>query len=269
MSKRRILLIILFSLLSNLILLNFFITMNMIYAKGESYARIKTSNSYLYKSSQLNESIDNKICLLPETYFVKILNNYNSTFYQAEFNNLTGFVKKIDVTLINEIPQKPYPTNIYFNTKSNTSCFLRSSPKVKVVVDNVLKTIPSGTTNLKFYGKTLGEEAVDMQGTIWYLTEYEGELGYVHSFYVSTYLSLPTNTEQVTFRNTLEDFVPNPLTNTQSAIIIIIISMPVIVILVLLYKPRHETVKIKNKITTHKEKIDTSADTNYFNDPEL
>ena len=204
----------------------------VIYAKPPMYAQIKNSNTYLYKSAESNQ---NKWCLIEKSYFVKLISNYNNDYYKAEYNGLTGFVLKADIQLINETPSVPYPIAT-FNTPNN--CYLRKSPKVKDVIDNTICVIPAGSKKLKYIGKIIGEEAVDFKGSIWYLTEYEDNIGYVYSGYTSNVSIISENIEQVSIYtgNTFEKV--NPLTNIDCVVIIILTLLPTLLILYMLYKPK-------------------------------
>ena len=203
-----------------------------IYAKPPMYAQIKNSNTYLYKSAESNQ---NKWCLIEKSYFVKLISNYNNDYYKAEYNGLTGFVLKADIQLINETPSVPYPIAT-FNTPNN--CYLRKSPKVKDVIDNTICVIPAGSKKLKYIGKIIGEEAVDFKGSIWYLTEYEDNIGYVYSGYTSNVSIISENIEHVSIYtgNTFEKV--NPLTNIDCVVIIILTLLPTLLILYMLYKPK-------------------------------
>ena len=218
-------------------------------ATTAKYAQIKNSNTYLYKSAELSFT-NNKWCIIENSYFVKILQNYNAQFYKVEYNGIVGFVQKNEIQLVNEIPNTPYPNTIKFNI-GKTSCYMRSNPKTKDVTDNTLKIIPANTKNLKFIGKIIGEEAIDFNGSIWYLTEYDGEVGYVYSGYTNSISSVLKNVEKVS-NFTGSDFSKvNPLTNLQCIIIILLTLIPTLIILYLLYTPK----KLK-KIKTNPKNID-------------
>lgn len=269
MKKNITVIVILIALLSAITFVNYNAISMPAHASGEVYARVKYNNTYLYKSAAINENTENKWCLLPETFFVKVLNNINDQFYKAEFLSIVGYVKKMDVNLVNEIPKNPYPSKTTFATKSNTSCYLRSSPKISGAISNVVATLPASTNNLEFLGKIIGEEAIDLQGTIWYLTKYNDTYGYIYSYYTNTFIANQINSEQVTLKISLDNSTLNPLTNPESAFLIFLILIPVIVVLTLLYKPKKQRKPLHTVSTAHKEKIDVSKENNYFNDPEL
>ncbi len=141
---------------------------------------------------------------------------------------------------------------------------MRSLPKTKDITDNTLKVIPANTKNLKFIGKIVGEEAIDFKGSIWYLTEYDGEVGYVYSGYTNSISAVSKNIEKVT-NFTGSDFTKiNPLTNFQCIIIILLTLIPTLIILYLLYVPK----KLK-KIKTNPKNIDKNISNLEFFDENL
>ncbi|MBR2468294.1 MAG: hypothetical protein IKB42_04565 [Clostridia bacterium] len=216
-------------------------------AKTPEFAQIKNSNTYLYKSAEFNSN-QNRWCILEKSYFVKILNNYNNDCYKVEYNGLTGFVLKKDIQLINEIPNTPYPTNTTF-TISGNGCYMRTSPQIKNVVDNTICVVPSNT-KLNYIGKIIGEEAVDLKGSVWYLTNYNGNYGYIYSGYTKSITPILANMENVTIYKGDDFSKINPLTNIECIVIIVLTLMPCIVILYLLYKPRKfKNINIKPKNT--------------------
>lgn len=247
MRYKKLLLIMLISCfcLQMLFAKQFFVSAN---SQIETYARITNNTTYLYKTATENENVENKLCLLAQTFFVKVLTNYNENFYKVQYSNLTGYVKKQEVQLVNEIPKTPYPSLQTITIKNNVSCYLRSTPKVKGAISNIITIIPSGA-NVTYIGKIIGEEAIDLQGNIWYLVKYNDNLGYIYSFYSNTFLPTQTNNEVTTLKLSAPSTTLNPLSNTTSIIIIVAILLPLVLILFLLYKPTAKFEPKKPKIS--------------------
>ena len=231
--------VLFFSLITILL---FPLTQIKVNAFTPNFAQIKNSSTYIYKSAELNESVSNKWCLVENTYFVKILNNFNDVFYKVEYNGIIGYVKKDHIMLVNEIPLNPYPNNITFNINNNSSCYLRSSPRIKETFNNTICSIDAGTKNLKYIGKIIGEEAIDFNGTIWYLTEYNGNLGYIYGAYTNSVNNIASNTEQITMFSGYDFSKVNPLTNPTCLFIIVITLIPCLIILFLIYLPRNKSI---------------------------
>jgi len=210
-----------------------------------SYARIVNSTTHLYRTPTLNSGVENRWCILQRTFFVRVLNTFNEHFYKVEYMGVIGYVRINEVQLVNETPINPFPSNITFNIRNNTSVNLRHTPRVRPATSNILGVIPMGTTNLEFIGRIIGEEAVDFQGTIWYLTRFNGTLGFVYSYFSDTFIPEPINNEITTSRLITGNGSLTPLTNTQNLIYIVAMLIPVGVVLFLLYKPRKTRSKIK------------------------
>lgn len=206
----------------------------------EKYARAINSTN-LYKLTSDNE-LGNIICVVEKTYFVQILSETGDLF-KVNYNGVSGYVKKNDVKEITSKPSTPYPYNIKLTIGSD--CNLRSSPTTKSQVSNILNTLRSGETNLEFVGRVYADEAIDFGGTTWYLVNYLGEYGYVYNKYVKSISPIYENTENVTFASNQDNKIQNPITHTPSLILIIIMSIPLILILFILYLPRRNNKKQK------------------------
>jgi len=208
------------------------------------YGRVTSSYAYLYQSP--NQKInDNVICYLEESYFVEIVLDYNSDFYQANYNGINGFVLKKNIKKVLGTPTKPYPTT-NLTTISN-KCYLRSSPDSNA--NNIVAVVPENNTDLKYIGKIYGEEAIDYRGNLWYLVDFYGVKGYIYNQYVASIEPISINLE------VLDEFsqitsTPSPLSNTDCAIVIAILSIPVIIIIIVMYKkPKpSKTAKTTKKI---------------------
>ena len=61
-----------------------------IYASGEFYGRILSTNIYLYSSPSSSDDNQNQIFMLPITYFVKLLGDENDLYYKAEYKGIFG-----------------------------------------------------------------------------------------------------------------------------------------------------------------------------------
>ena len=205
------------------------------------YARIQTSSN-LYSDASENSST---VCIAEKTYFVQILNE-TSQMYKVNYNGISGYIKKNDVKEITSTPNTPYPKNI--KLKIGNDCNLRSSPTTKTQISNVLNTIKAGETNIEFIGRIFADEAIDFGGTTWYLVKYLGEYGYIYNKYVQTITPIYENNESVNYVENTNNSIQNPITHTPSILLIIIMSIPLLIILIILYAPK------KFKTRTKKQK---------------
>lgn len=243
-----------------ILIINFNFT--ICYSNSTTYARINKNNQYLYKTPSSVETYDNIICFLENTYFVEILNKFDS-FYQVNYNNLIGYVKFSSVSLVLTAPQSPYPTANIKTVESN--CNLRSTPEVLNKPSNTLTIIPANSTNIIYYGKIYGDEAIDFSGNTWYYVNYMGVSGYVYSSYIKNISSIYPNIEEINYINSLStDIEINPLSNPSCVIIIILISLPALFIVYFLYKSPKVKIKKKNSQKTKFENIEKDFDEDYL-----
>ena len=212
------------------------------------YARIEHT-TYIYKTTSLENTFDNIICIGEESYFVEIIVEYDEC-YRVNYNQISGFVKKNDVKEINNTPFTPYPTNITISIGNN--CNLRSTPTTQTNTTNIISTIYSKESEITFIGRVFGEEAIDFGGNTWYYVKHNNQYGYIYNKYVSSISPIYYNTEKVSYLTKQEIPTLNPITHTPSIILIIILAIPLIVTLIIFYIPP----KSKIKQTRTKETIE-------------
>lgn len=241
---------------------------NTAYASS-NYAQIINSGCYLYKSANIKTSITNVWCEIENTYFVELLTDYNDNFYKANYNSIIGFIKKIDIKKVTSTPYSPYPSGINVEIKDSGGCYLRSSPESKIIENNVITTLSKGESNILFIGKIDGDESIDLKGNLWYLVKFGNNIGYIYSDYVKSKVTLFPNIEQMTYvDNSTYSTLLNPLTNKTTLAIVIIILCPTFIILILLFKPRKITAKVR-KHGHELKQIDIKEVTDLYNDIDL
>lgn len=219
----------------------------LVFANTKKYARALDENIYLYRLSTSDNSLSNIICIVEKSYFVEILSD-NVDNYKVNYNGIIGYIKKEDVVPVSNIPTTPYPSNIQLTIGSN--CNLRSTPTTKAYTSNIITTLYSGETNLQFIGRVFSEEVIDFGGTTWYYVSYNGERGYVYNKYIKSISPIYLNQEE-TYTIVENEFVTtNPLNNTNSIVIMLILFLPCLCILFILYYPRkHKHISASN--TSH------------------
>ncbi len=205
------------------------------------YARIENTTE-IFKNNSEDITIDNIICLAEKTYFVEIISDYEN-FYKVGYNGITGYIKKIDVREVSSTPITPYPYNIQLTINSN--CNLRSTPTTKSTTSNVISTLYAGTNNITFIGRVSGEEAIDFGGNTWYYILYQGQYGYVYNNYIKSITPIYPNNETFTYAEPVSNKITNPITNTPTLIIVIILAIPLLVVLFILYLPYKPRTKSK------------------------
>ena len=197
----------------------------------DTFARITSNHAYLYMSAK-NTIENNVLCFLEDTYFVEITLNYNEEFYKVIYNGISGYAKKNDVILVSGTPKNPYPS---CKIKTiNNKCYLRRTPKVND--ENIVTVIPENCQDLNYIGKVYGEEAIDYQGGLWYLVSYFGVQGYIYSKYIASISSIAINSENINELESISTLNPTPLSNIECAIIVVILTIPILFIVIMMYR---------------------------------
>ncbi len=219
------------------------------------YARIMYDDVYLYKEPSLEN--DNIYFSLPKSYFVKLIDNYDSTFYIAEYRDFTGFVKKSEIKAVAQIPANPYLKDMNFRVYAELSQDLRSEPTSISGTSRIVANIPLLSENLVYYGYTKGESKIAGRTDVWYYCKYQGSqdyYGYVYSDFCDKFSisNIPPNTENLTyidnptFEKLEKVYKTLPSKSNNIAIIVLILSFPALIFLYLILK--------NSKIFSHSEK---------------
>lgn len=205
---------------------------------SSKFARIIETTT-VYKNPSNSEDISNIYCLAEKTYFVKILSEFED-FYEVEYNEIIGYVKKNDVKEITNTPSTPYPYNIKLTL--NSPCNLRKNPTTKTS-NNIITSLQMNESNFTFIGRVFADEAIDFGGSTWYLVKYNGEYGYIYNKYVKSISPIYDNTENVVYADKLSTNIQNPITSTPTIIIVLLLLLPCLLILAILYLPRKQKTK--------------------------
>lgn len=214
-------------------------------ASTSGYALVKQNNCYFYRYTLDNPAVNNKYFLLEKSYYVKVLENADENYYKAEYNGISGYVKKTDIEFVEEVPESPFLSEITFDVYSASSVEIRNEPSTQNGIGSVITTLASGYKNLTYYGKIAGEESIKGLGNIWFYCSFEtpdGDqiFGYIYSPLTVNLSPINENTEQLT-PVSVTDYVPlNSLLylnlSTKNLIIIALI-VPTLYIAYLFVKP--------------------------------
>ena len=137
------------------------------------YATVLTNDCYFYSSP----NYEDKVFLLEESYFVKVLEVYDPVFFKVQYLEFEGFVEKSKINFVEEFPKEPYLVGITFDIYDMGNVCLRSTPETLENDSNIVCTIKKSTKNLTYYGKCAGEEAIKGLGNIWYYSAFQDEYG--------------------------------------------------------------------------------------------
>lgn len=205
-----------------------------------SYAKIVKPETFLYKmqGSTIKESY-----ILPETYFVLLLSNYNENYYKVMYRDEEGFVLKDDVMPVNENVSTPYLDSKTFTPFVNEGKMVYRTPNnsSSEIVSQVDLYSP-----ISFYGYTFGT-SIPGGNNIWYYgRSASGLKGYFYSNFCNQFdlNNLPKNEETVTKKDNVyfEDdstymySLVNPSITLKITLILSIV-VPTLILIFLIFKP--------------------------------
>lgn len=227
--------------------------LSFVYADSSSeYLRIVSSNTFLYRTANIDENYENLYFELPQTYFVKLIDSSNENFYKVEYSNLIGYVKKSEVIKVNGTPQQPYLNNVTFKLNGTANAVLFSQPNN---TSKYIGTIPFNAENILFWGKITGQNALPNLGNEWYYCTYtsfeQGIIsGYIYAPLTTLVSNIPENNENLsesTPANStpIQEILAPEIQKPSNIIIISILVIFALLILILLFKPNKKAKKAK------------------------
>ena len=243
-----------------------FFEVQSVSASSEQYCRIMTE-TYLYKSADNIQEMENVIFTLEETYFAKVQGEHND-FYEVSYNGVTGFVLKNDVMLINGTPVTPYPENITFDVNKSVSLIIRSSPNEN---GEYLGLLPYGAS-AEYIAQTTGQEMVKDLGNIWYYINYksleQGVIsGYIYAGLTANLTEIVPNTEEFSQATSggIEEIISPELLDVNNLLIILGLCVAGVILLLALLLPLRRSKREKEQIINKNQlTFDNKIDNNDF-----
>ena len=217
--------------------------------------------------------------VLPATYYVMLLEDQNELgLYKAKYKNQIGFVEAIKVQCVQFAPLNPYPQNINFRILASQSAELRSTPSRSEGLSNLICNLSLYETNFDYYGSITGEEVVAKRGTDWHYCAYKEnnnlKYGYVYAGLVDQFKTIYrqdidaypiTKHNWSTLYPSITDTSQNlqiNLPNSNQTLIIIAISIPILVLIIALFKPAKTTKTLKGATSNNVNKTSNSYSSN-------
>lgn len=199
------------------------------------YGKILTNNCMLLKTPNKIDDYTNSYFLLEQSYFVKVIEEYDN-YYYVNYLDISGYVNKKDIELTDSQISSPYLQNITFDIIKN--CFLYSEPKNN---ENSKAINLTKQSNIQYLGKIYGDELSKNSGNVWYYCKLENNnqiiYGYIHSSNTNNLSPITQNNEYyLKFVNKPEVNNLLSLNITNQTIIIITISLPILFLVFLLLK---------------------------------
>ena len=217
-----------------------------VYADSECYARVEFNQTYLYREPILDNSTSNTLFELPKTYFVKLIDRAGDDFYLANYNGISGYVKKDSVRAISGTPSSPYLTNISFRVYAEPSRDMRTYPSNDSNLSNQVVYIPLYSKNIEYLGSIKGQELILNRTNVWYYCKYTADkdyYGYVYSDFCDEMTPLYDNTEQFSYTDNptfLDVKESNEINHSKMlGLIIAIMSIPAVIFIVLILRGKH------------------------------
>ena len=135
------------------------------------YAKAK-ANCYLFKTSDITDaSYRNVEYIIPETYFVKILNDINDSVKKVQYNNKIGYVSSDSIFVVDFVPVMPSLDGVFFDISDGVGTHLRKSPTADDS-SNVIMVIPAGTKSVCYIASIIGTIPTGGSSNVWYYVTY-------------------------------------------------------------------------------------------------
>lgn len=246
----RKLLIILFCL----IIQPFNINVKKTFAKSETATYAKAlSFCTLYKTSSLDNDLSNIYFIIPESYFVVVLDNASNTSVKVQYDKYIGYVSPSTINVVTFIPKTKTLNNISFDIKDTSGTQIWNIPSSN---GKVLTTISASTKNINYIAAVFGEIPSGGESNLWFYISYTPEQnstnfyeGYVYSENITNLTEIVQNTETDTVNIVGTESVKSyKVSSLLKTIIIALISIPLIIFLsLILYKMVKIIIKNTNK----------------------
>lgn len=227
--------------------------------KPEYYAKVTSDDVNLYASpSSLSP---NALFEIPKSYFLIIMAE-KEDFYYARYNDVYGYVKKNQVSVMDGTPENPFYIQS-FRVFSLGGLPLYSKPSAEN--GSLVAEVPYLAENLLYYGKMSGQTLVPDKSSTWYFCKYTVDdnfyQGYLYSIFCDKIEEdIPLNNETFPiittplFPTDIEDGLSG-LSNTAKVLIVVGVSVPCAIILYLLIRPTLSRATLsKEKKTPFKRK---------------
>lgn len=226
----------------------FYNTLDFCYASEVVYYRVIDDNTYLYKTSALDDAQNNAYFKLPNTYFVKVINQIDENTAKVLYDDIEGFVNTSAMQKCYSTPTTPYPQDLTLNILDVCNVVMYQSASQESAYVGV---IPFNASNIKYFGSIQGTEAVENMGSVWHYVKYtsfeQGVLyGYVYAPLTNNLSLISANTESIIFEDpdtinaSTTPISAEEFKNSDSLFIIVGLLILAVILLYLLFKPNRK-----------------------------
>ena len=127
-------------------------------------------NCVLYKSKEMNNTVDDILFIVPETYFVNILEIVDKDFcYMVQYEKYIGYVNPATIIKSTFTPIVKSLNNITFDIKQSSGTQIWSAPSTKA---NIYTTLSAGVKNIRYIAFAKGDIPDGGESDIWYYVSY-------------------------------------------------------------------------------------------------
>lgn len=221
------------------------------------YAKVK-ANCYLFKTSDVTDaSYRNVEFIIPETYFVKVLDDVNSFVKKVQYNNKIGYVSADSIYVVDFVPVFPTLEGVYFDIPDDVGTHLRKQP-VAEDLSNVIMVIPAGTKSVSYVASIIGTIPTGGSSNIWYYVTYSPISdptsvyeGYVYSLKTINISKIVENVEgkkEVESEEMFDSEKGFDLNPSVKNVLIFVICIPIILVFILLLVNNKKVKNENNKI---------------------
>ena len=221
------------------------------YAEEDTYLLVERDNVSLYADTRKAPAL----FTLPRTYYVKLLEaNYDENYHRVEYNGVEGLVKISEVSAKTESGVRdPYYTAQNISAHISTHLYKRPS-----FSDNEDSGIVAYGLSLTYLGKIAGEKGTYGTST-WFAVLYSGNVYYIHAAMTENLdlleTSVPLHPNSAAAPSVQEGQSESDKTGNESGssvnivrvLLIVGMFVPIVIILVVLFRPRKKRVRSKDR----------------------
>lgn len=153
----------------------------------------------LFKSESLSNENGEVLFIVPEGYFVAIVNAISESVLLVRYDKYLGYVSASSIKRVSFVPKQKTLTGVTLDIKSSSGTQIWSIPSTK---GEQLYSIERGASGIKYIAKVYGELLPAGQSNLWYFVSYtppesptDVYTGYIYSQNVTNLGAIPPNTE--------------------------------------------------------------------------
>lgn len=221
----------------------------------KKFAKAK-ENCFLFKTSDISSvAFGNVYFCVPESYFVTIIAEQNSSVFKVEYKGKIGYVSADSVVVATFIPVVPTLDDVTLEISAVSGTQLRSSPTAKNN-SNVLRILPAGTKNLEYVSFICSEKPANGTSDVWFFVLFFPEddptavfEGYVYSEKTCNLSQIPKNLESnPEIKSNISNVEKEISLNRNVKIVLLVLILIPIVLVFAIVAFRSNKILKKNKI---------------------